>query len=230
MRGTASPPRRRGLTPPETTGSCLPVARSFSPARLHAVGAGRPRIARAGRARLHYVEREDPGHGHLDRATDGHRPRRGSSPCPQPGRSAAHHRPAEHASTARSKNHQVSQHRKSTQNDLRQHLTSFLLRWSPRKRSGARVRSWSRSLLMTKWWRPSPGTALSASARSLMAGRWPLRSPRSTRCWPGLVRWPRSPAAPVTRAFSSRTSAGGGRYPRLSSWHGIRGFRLWPPR
>ena len=42
MRGTASPPSRRGPTPPETMGSCPPVARSFSPARLRAVGAGPP--------------------------------------------------------------------------------------------------------------------------------------------------------------------------------------------
>src|SRR5215472_661148 len=61
MRGRASPHRRRGPTPCITLGSSPPAARSFSPARLNAVGAGVPASCRARRARLHYVEREDPG-------------------------------------------------------------------------------------------------------------------------------------------------------------------------
>jgi len=61
MKGRASPHRRRGPTPCITPGSSPPVARSFSPARLNAVGAGVPASCRARRARLHYVEREDPG-------------------------------------------------------------------------------------------------------------------------------------------------------------------------
>ena len=55
--GRASPPRRRGPTSCDTLGSSPLVARSFSPARLNAVGAGLH-----GRARLHYAEREAPGH------------------------------------------------------------------------------------------------------------------------------------------------------------------------
>ena len=65
MRGRASPSRRRGPTPWNTLGSSPPVAWSFSPARLNAVGAGLPAHPQAGRARLHYVEREDPGDGRL---------------------------------------------------------------------------------------------------------------------------------------------------------------------
>ena len=48
MRGRASPSRRRGPTPCDTLGSSPPVARSFSPARLNAVGAGLPALT-AGR-------------------------------------------------------------------------------------------------------------------------------------------------------------------------------------
>ena len=45
---------------------------------------GRPaRITRARRARLHYVEREDPGDGRQNRAAGHPSSRRGSSPCPQ---------------------------------------------------------------------------------------------------------------------------------------------------
>jgi hypothetical protein len=42
MRGRASPHFRRGPAPPDTLGSSPPVARTFSPARLNAVGAGLP--------------------------------------------------------------------------------------------------------------------------------------------------------------------------------------------
>ena len=75
MRGRASPYPRRGQTPCDTLGSSPPVARTFSPARLNAVGAGQPASPRAGRARLHYVEREDPGDGHPQPPRrNGHRP------------------------------------------------------------------------------------------------------------------------------------------------------------
>ena len=40
--GESEPVRRRGPTPSDTLGSSPPVARSFSPARLNAVGAGLP--------------------------------------------------------------------------------------------------------------------------------------------------------------------------------------------
>src|SRR5690349_24915327 len=59
--GESEPVPASGTTPWNTLGSSPPVARSFSPARLNAVGAGLPAPWRAGRARLHYVEREDPG-------------------------------------------------------------------------------------------------------------------------------------------------------------------------
>ena len=50
---------------------------------------GRPaRTTRAGRARLHYVEREDPGDGHPQPRRGRPSSRRGTSPCPQPGRGA----------------------------------------------------------------------------------------------------------------------------------------------
>src|SRR5580658_3995500 len=82
MRGTASPPKRR-----EPTRRRPWAAVPRSPGASHQLGCtlsgqARPRIARAGRARLHYVEREDPGHGHLDRTARDHPPR-GTSPCPQ---------------------------------------------------------------------------------------------------------------------------------------------------
>ena len=54
----------------QTLGSSPPVAWSFSPARLNAVGAGPAASRGPRRARLHYVEREDPGGGHPNRAGD----------------------------------------------------------------------------------------------------------------------------------------------------------------
>ena len=42
--GESEPAKSSGTNPPETLGSSPPAARSFSPARLNAVGAGLPRI------------------------------------------------------------------------------------------------------------------------------------------------------------------------------------------
>src|SRR6266567_4516701 len=108
-------------------GSCPPVARSFSPARLHAVGAGL--------ARLHYVEREDPGDGHPG-------PRRATPPPgaglhhalnQATGPRAAGRQPE--ATPARSNNHPgQGPALQINAKTLRQRLTNFLLRWFPRKR------------------------------------------------------------------------------------------------
>ena len=136
MRGRASPSRRRGPTPCDTLGSSPPVARSFSPARLNAVGAGLPASPRAGRARLHYVEREDPGDGHPQ-------PPRGTaivpartSACPQPGPGirAPAARPRQRPAVARTPAHKLVPEaiRKLSPN----HLTDSLLRWCRRGAPG----------------------------------------------------------------------------------------------
>jgi hypothetical protein len=91
---------------------------------------GRPaRTTRAGRARLHYVEREDPGDGHPQPPAERPSSRRGTSACrsqarrPRTCASQATPAPAvakTHSSQASSQNHQKT---------LPSRLTDSLLRW-----------------------------------------------------------------------------------------------------
>ena len=91
-------------------------------------------------------------------------------------------------------------------------LDKLPLRWSPRKRSGARVRSWSRCLLMMRRWRLRQGRRGMRPAGPQPAGGGGRGRRHRRRSWPGRARWPWWPAAPATRAGSPRTSAGGGTY------------------
>ena len=99
MRGVASPSRRR--TTPCQPGSPSPVARPRP--TVDALGQACPHHA-AGRARLHYVERETRVTGTRTRPRNGHRP----GAAPQHARSQAaalaHPRQAGHTSASRSKN------------------------------------------------------------------------------------------------------------------------------
>jgi len=106
MRGRASPSRRRGPTPSDTLGSSPPVARSFSPARLNAVGAGPGRTTRAGPSPLELRRARRPGQ-QAPEPPRGPQPssRRGISACPQPDAPPpAHPAPAGRTSSSRSKN------------------------------------------------------------------------------------------------------------------------------
>jgi hypothetical protein len=160
------------------------VARSFSPAPLNAVGAGLPATSQASRARLCYVEREDPGEGTRNRAAQ--RPsRRGTSVCPQPGLQApaGPEQPAP-TSASRSKNPVRTPRRKSArQFPAPLDRLSLTLVWLPRislpelisARSGqvrSRRRSASRAVLGAYlvlppvWWALMIG---SGSMLSMMA-------------------------------------------------------------
>ena len=84
MRGRASPQGRRGPAPEETLGSSPPVAWSFSPARLNAVGAGP--AARRGRAEpacTTWSEKTQVA-GTRNRARGSSPSRRATPACPQP--------------------------------------------------------------------------------------------------------------------------------------------------
>src|SRR4249920_2819626 len=90
------------------------------------------RTPRAGRARLHYVGREDPGDGHRNRAAERPLARRGIPPCPHP----ANARPAW---ASRSKTPDQNSFTKTTRNTP-EPLDIRFLRWL----SGARI--WVSSL------------------------------------------------------------------------------------
>ena len=65
MRGRASPPGRRGPTPPATLGQLSPGRPELLTSSVERCrGSACPHHAGQARARLHYVEREDPGDGH----------------------------------------------------------------------------------------------------------------------------------------------------------------------
>ena len=88
---------------------------------------GRPaRATRAGRARLHYVEREDPGDGHPQPPAARPSSRRGTPACPRRPHTRASQATPEpavartHSSEASSQNHQET---------LPNRLTDSLLRW-----------------------------------------------------------------------------------------------------
>ena len=82
MRGRASPHFRRGPAPPDTLGSSPLVARSFSPARLNAVGAGVPAFCgHAEPACTTWCEKTRVT-GAQDRAARRPSCRRGTPPCP----------------------------------------------------------------------------------------------------------------------------------------------------
>ena len=140
MRGRASPPKRRGPTPPETLGSSPPVTRSFSSARLNAVGAGRPaprarpsplalRRARRPGCRAPGPRRTNHHHG----ADLHHAPAR-----PQPGAPTA-------TSATPSKNPRSTPSPQTSQTSARP-LTHTLLRWFPRKRL---VKDFTRRVALT---------------------------------------------------------------------------------
>ena len=82
MRGRASPHFRRGPAPPDTLGSSPPVARSFSPARLNAVGAGLPASRGQAEPACTTWSEKTRVTGAQDRAARRPSCRRGTPPCP----------------------------------------------------------------------------------------------------------------------------------------------------
>jgi hypothetical protein len=126
--GRASPPRRRGPTSYDTLGSSPLVARSFSPARLNAVGAGLH-----GRARLHYVEREAPGHkapAQPHHPGTEHPPPGWAPACPRTAQPPATTPVPWATGTSRSNTRPGQRHRTKINNEIpRGRLTQVLLRW-----------------------------------------------------------------------------------------------------
>ena len=125
--GRASPLARRGPTSRDTLGSSPLVARSFSPARLNAVGAGLH-----GRARLHYVEREAPGH--KAPALPHHRgtslPAQVGASTPANGPPTRNHPGPEATRASRSNTRPGQRHQSKINNEIPQYrLTHILLRW-----------------------------------------------------------------------------------------------------
>ena len=85
QRGRTSPHGRRGPTPLTTLGSSPPVARSFSPARLNAVGAGLPASRGHAEPACTTWSEKTRVTGARNRAAGHPSSRRGPSPCPQSG-------------------------------------------------------------------------------------------------------------------------------------------------
>ena len=129
QRGRTSPHGRRGPTPLTTLGSSPPVARSFSPARLNAVGAGLPASRGHAEPACTTWSEKTRVTGARNRAAGHPSSRRGPSPCPQSGPGSRPPAVVGHTSANRSKNprsgHQPQQQQKTSQS----RLTELFLRW-----------------------------------------------------------------------------------------------------